>query len=173
MIAHNVLYNYVSCLSHVYTHKEEWSGMTAFTYFLKGLLSSVGDLETYSSDSSITISWTAPFSLDVTDGDPTIYYSVLIYNVTDEDYPTVVSCTDCINITETHYNFTPDHLSSCLPCHKYNFTVIPYNGAGQGESSQNVSGNGNHTNIHMHMCTFTCTYCIINCSCVHVNVCTV
>ena len=106
------------------------------TRFLTGLPSSVGDLETNSSDSSITISWTAPFSLDVTDVDPDIWYSVLIYNVTDE---TAVSVPypNCTNITETFCVFTPDYLSHC---HMYNFTVIPYNGAGEGERSRNVSG---------------------------------
>ena len=83
-----------------------------------------------------TFSWTAPFSLDVTGVDPDIWYSVLIYNVTDENNPTAIPCTDCINITETHYTFTPDYLS---PCHVYNFSVIPVNGAGQGESSPNVT----------------------------------
>ena len=105
--------------------------------FLTGLLSSVVNLETASSTSSITVSWSAPFSLDVTGVDPDIWYSVLIYNVTDEENPTAVPCTDCHNLTETHYIFSPDYPS---PCHKYTFTVIPYNGAGQGESSQNVTG---------------------------------
>ena len=60
-----------------------------------------------------------------------------MYNVTDENNPTAILCTDCINITETHYTFTPDYLS---PCHVYNFSVIPVNGAGQGESSGNATG---------------------------------
>ena len=98
-----------------------------------GLLSAVGDLRASSNASSVTISWTAPFSLDVTGVDPDIWYSVLIYNVTDE---TAILCTDCINITETHYTFTPDYLS---PCHVYNFSVIPVNGAGQGESSPYIT----------------------------------
>ena len=102
-----------------------------------GLLAAPSNLETNSNASSITISWTAPFSLDVTDVDPDIWYSVLIYNVTDEDNPTVVPCTDCNNITETYYTFTPDYLS---PCHRYNFTIIPRNGVGDGESSDNVTG---------------------------------
>ena len=85
------------------------------------------------SASSINVSWSAPFSLDVTGVDPDIWYSVLIYNVTDEENSTVVPCTDCHNLTQTHYIFSPDYPS---PCHKYTFTVIPYNGAGQGESSQ-------------------------------------
>ena len=105
--------------------------------FSTGLLSSVVNLETASSTSSITVSWSAPFSLDVTSVDPDIWYSVLIYNVTDEENPTAVPCTDCHNLTQTHYIFSPDYPS---PCHKYTFTVIPYNGVGQGESSQSVTG---------------------------------
>ena len=85
---------------------------------------------------SVIISWTPPFSLDVTDVDPDIWYSVLVYNVTDENNPTAFPCTGCINITETHYTFTPDYLS---PGHIYLITVIPFNGAGQGESSPNVT----------------------------------
>ena len=100
---------------------------------MTGSLASV-DILTFKSG-SITISWSAPFSLDVTDVDPDIWYSVLIYNVTDN--PTAIPCTDCINITETHYTFTPDYPS---PCHKYIFTVIPFNGAGQGHSSGNITG---------------------------------
>ncbi|CAI7992180.1 hypothetical protein GBAR_LOCUS937, partial [Geodia barretti] len=99
--------------------------------------SAVGDLRATSNASSVTISWSAPFSLDVTGVDPDIRYSVLIYNVTDENNPTAILCTDCMNITETHYTFTPDYLS---PCHVYDFSVIPLNGAGQGESSPFISG---------------------------------
>ena len=84
------------------------------------------------SHSDISVSWRAPWSLDVAGVDPDIWYSVLIQNVTDENNPTPINCTDCTNITETVYTFTPDHLS---PCHVYNFSVTPFNGAGQGESS--------------------------------------
>ena len=106
-------------------------------YSFIGPLQKVDNLHDFSVASSVTISWTAPFSLDVTGVDPDIWYSVLIYNVTDENNPTAILCTDCINITETHYIFTPDYLS---PCHVYLFSVIPVNGAGQGESSPNVTG---------------------------------
>ena len=97
--------------------------------------SAVGDLRASSNTSSVTISWTAPFSLDVTGFDPDIWY--FVYDVTDENSPTAILCTDCINITETHYTFTPDYLS---PCHVYNLSVIPVNGAGQGESSSIALG---------------------------------
>ncbi|CAI8045438.1 hypothetical protein GBAR_LOCUS25133 [Geodia barretti] len=107
------------------------------TLAIQGPLSAVGDLKVDAKNgTSSTISWTAPFSLDVTGVDPDIWYSVLIYNVTDEKNLTAILCTDCINITETHYTFTPDYLS---PCHVYIFSVIPLNGAGQGESSPNIT----------------------------------
>ena len=109
---------------------------------------------------SVTISWSAPFSLNVTGVDPDIWYSVLIYNVTDENNPTVILCTDCINITETHYTFTPDYIS---PCHVYNFSVISLNGAGQGESSPSITGyvlNGEFLFIP-YLCVYT--VCKLHC----------
>ena len=99
---------------------------------ISGPLSAATGLTATHNATSITISWEAPWSLDVTDVDPDIWYSVLIQNVTDENNPTPISCTDCTNITETVYTFTPDHLS---PCHVYNFSVTPFNGAGQGEDN--------------------------------------
>ena len=96
-----------------------------------------------SNASSVIISWTAPFSLDVTGVDPDIWYiasySVLIYNVTDENNPTAILRTDCINVTDTHYIFTPDYFSHC---HVYNLFVIPLNGAGQGDSNTIKIGGG-------------------------------
>ena len=128
-------------INHFYPICDKWSVTETIiianikTIFIPGLLAPVSNLITYTgSVSSIIISWSAPFSLDVTDVDPDIWYSVLIYNMTDE--PTVISCTDCINIIETYYTFTPDYPS---PCHKYILTIIPFNGAGQGQSSENVS----------------------------------
>ena len=103
-----------------------WPVLTHYT----GVLAPVDNLTTSSNTSSITISWTAPYSLDVTNVKYDIWYSLLIDNVTAA--PTAVSCIGCINITETHYTFTPNHPS---PCHKYNFTVYPLNGAGQGPPS--------------------------------------
>ena len=114
----------------------------SYIHFLSGTLSLVGglrrEIEGERNLRSINISWTAPFSLDVTGVDPDIWYSVLIYNVTDETACAVsVPYPNCTNISETFCVFTPDHLS---PCHKYNVTVIPQNGAGVGESSYILTG---------------------------------
>ena len=96
-----------------------------------GLLASVEHLKTINITRSIIVSWSAPLNLC------DIRYTVLIYNVTHKDNHTAIPCTDCHNLTQTHYIFSPDYPS---PCHQYTFTVIPFNGAGQGESSQNVTG---------------------------------
>ena len=108
---------------------------------LLGPLLAVGDLRATSDGTSVTLSWTPPFSLDVTGVEHDIWYSVFIYNVTDENNPTAILCTNCTDITETHYTFTPDYLS---PCHVYNFSVIPLNGAGEGESSGNGTWDGEY-----------------------------
>ena len=100
-----------------------------------GPLGSVPDMMSNSNASSINVSWTAPFSLDVTGVDPDIWYSVFIYNVTDGNNLTAIPCTDCNDIAETHYIFTLEYFS---PCHKFNFTVIPQNGVGDGPSSSVV-----------------------------------
>ena len=76
--------------------------------------------------------WTAPWSLDVTDVDPDILYSVIILNVTDKNNLIGILC---INITDNHYTFTFNYIS---PCHVYKISVVPFNGAGQGESSDIV-----------------------------------
>ena len=86
---------------------------------------------------SIIFTWTAPFTLDVTGVDPDIWYSVSIYNVTDDLSATAFSCTDCIRVTEPLYVFTPEDPS---PCIQYYFAVVPFNGAGMGEASQNITG---------------------------------
>ena len=95
-----------------------------------GPLSAVGDLRATSDASSVTISWSSPFSLDMTGVDPDIWYSVFIYNVTDENNPTAILC---INIIETSYTFTPECFNT------YNISVVPFNCVGEGESSGNIT----------------------------------
>ena len=93
---------------------------------------------------SISLNWSAPFSLNVTNVEPDIWYSVLITNVTDEDSPTAVSCTDCFNLTQPHYTFSPSSLTqsddAMSTCFNYSFTVIPQNGVGNGNRSEPVYG---------------------------------
>ena len=102
-------------------------------------MSAVIGLKAKYNSSSIIISWSPPFSLNLTGGTSGILYDLYCYNVTDEKNPTAINCTDCKNITETQYIFKPPYPS---PCQKYFFTVIPTNGVGEGESSNNVTAIG-------------------------------
>ena len=111
---------------------------------------------------SILLSWSPPFSLDVTGVDPDIWYTVLISNVTDEDNPTAIPCTDCHNLTQPHYAFTTANPS---PCHKYSFTVIPQNGVGEGEESLNIS---RYTTIGWKTCVRTLPLCH-RCTRIHIH----
>ena len=72
----------------------------------------------------------------MTDVHPDIWYSVLIFNVTEEESPHLIDCTDCDNITTSNYTFTPAFI---LPCHKFVVSIIPFNGAGQGEIGGNIT----------------------------------
>ena len=119
----------------------------ASLYIHSGPLSAVVDLNTSSNGTSINVSWTAPWSLDVTGVDPDIWYSVIIYNVTDMNNISTIPCTNCINITYTKYEFTPDYVGCC---HVYNFSVIPFNGAGKGES-QTVTFSKFKKSFHFYM----------------------
>ena len=105
-----------------------------------GPLSAVTDLGVISNASSVTISWSAPFSLDVTGVDPDIWYSVLLYNVTDENNPKLLEK----HTTTTSYTFAPAGFS---PCHKYLFSVIALNGAGRGETSRNITTGTQHCDL--------------------------
>ena len=105
-----------------------------------GQLSAVAGLSVTSSTSSVTISWSAPFSLDVTGVDPDIWYSVFIYNVTDENNPKLFEK----HTITTSYTFAPAGFS---PCQKYVFSVIALNGAGRGESSQNITTGTQHCDL--------------------------
>ena len=141
-----------------------------------GTLGPVADLKTSSSSVSVFVSWTAPFSLDVTGEGSNIWYTVLIYeyNIKDDMKPKAVPCTSCAEIVDTSYTFTPQHPS---PCIKYYFTVIPYNGAGQGQHSQNITGYAigkpiwfmeDYSHGQPHAYASLTTSC--NCTCVNWNV---
>ena len=102
-----------------------------------GPLAPVGNVSVENGHDSILLSWSPPFSLDVTGVDPDIWYTVLISNVTDKDNPTAVPCSDCHNLTQPHYTFSTTNPS---PCHKYSFAVVPQNGAGEGGISEPEEG---------------------------------
>ena len=87
------------------------------------------------SNTTITISWDPPFSLNLTTAEPDIQYCVDVYIVTGGGDDHLQSVCD---ITDTYYTFTasdPDQL--------FNFTVTPRSnveGSLNGATSQPVKG---------------------------------
>ena len=84
------------------------------TIILLGLLQSIINL--VRRNNSDTLSWIAPFSLDLTDVDPDIVYCVEVYNITCGRSLLISEC----NVMETSY--TNDAL---LPGCIYEYTVTP------------------------------------------------
>ena len=85
-----------------------------------GQLGPVSNLHVANADQgSILITWTAPFSLDITDTDPDIWYSVTITTTGDRNNNSLHRD----NITDTFYNFTINE----IPNGMYQFEVISVN----------------------------------------------
>ena len=83
----------------------------------------------------VLISWPAVFSLDITDSDPDLWYSVTVHN-TANGTDTAVSCSDYQNITETYYNITINN-NSCSSG-LYMFSVTPVNALGKSSEAKDV-----------------------------------
>ena len=84
--------------------------------------------------SYVLISWSAVFSLDITDSDPDLWYSVTVHNTanTDDETSATTLCSDC---TDTSYNFTSNETNTD-PCGEYEFRVTAVNAAGHGVQSE-------------------------------------
>ncbi len=96
-----------------------------------GLLPAVGSLTAIPIplDSTISLTWTPPFSLDIPGVDPDITgYCVGVVNSTSS----LVIHFQC-GITDTQYNYTV--LPTSTPCDTYTFTVTPVNIVGHGTSA--------------------------------------
>ena len=103
-----------------------------FYQSLIGLLSAVGSSFVALTNTAIFLTWTAPFTLEISDVEPDITYCVDVVNSTS-------SSSEC-EITVTSFSIPIGRV-----CDNYNFTVIPVNGAGNGTAvtlgySQNFTG---------------------------------
>ena len=94
-----------------------------------GHLSAVGSLSVTVQNSIIFLTWTAPFTLDITGVDPDITYCVGVVNSTSSS--TLHS--QC-GITETEYEYTHSIPLETV-CHDYMVTVTPVNVVGNGTPS--------------------------------------
>ena len=92
-----------------------------------GTLAAVGDLSISSQNSSITLNWTAPFTLDISEEPVDITYTV---GVVSPASSLTVHMEIGVNMTEFSYPLPPD-----IGCDNLMFTVIPVNGAGDGISN--------------------------------------
>ncbi len=85
-------------------------------------------------DSIISLTWTPPFSLDITRVDPDITgYCVGVVNSTSS----LVIDSQC-GITDTQYNYTVS--PNDIVCDTYTFTVTPVNIVGNGTSANVTRG---------------------------------
>lgn len=79
----------------------------------------------------ILISWTGPFSLDITDTDPDLWYSVTVHTTGSETLPS----SDIV--TDTYYNFTISNAYSRM----YEFEVVSVNAVENISESEAVKIN--------------------------------
>ena len=94
--------------------------------------SGVSDLVALPQSSVINLTWTPPFSLDITGVDPDLWYRVEVYNITSGRTPLTN-----LAVSEPEFNFT---VADATPCDQFEFKVTPVNGAGVGTTSEPVRG---------------------------------
>ena len=88
-------------------------------------------LNVASQNGVVTVSWTAPFTLDITDVDPDIEgYCVNVVNST-----TSATLQSECDITETEFSYVLPPRSVCTT---FIFTIIPRNLAGNGTSASTM-----------------------------------
>ena len=98
----------------------------ALQFWIAGLLPAVGSFMLTEQSSTISLNWTAPFTLDISNVDPDITYYVGVVNSTSS----VLSMCR-INVTEFTYHLHP--ISGCDEY--YTFTITPVNVVGNGANS--------------------------------------
>jgi len=97
-----------------------------------GLVAIRRNLTVLSNRSSVCLSWTRPFSLDITGVDPDFWYCVEVYNISQGRTPLTINC----SVYETQFCFTAPNPS---PCDLFEFRVFAVNQVGNG-SVASVNG---------------------------------
>ena len=97
-----------------------------------GLLPAVNDLVSLPWKDIIRLTWTPPFSLDITGVDPDIWYRVVVYSITSGRTPLISAV-----VYVPEFNFT---VLNPNPCDQFEFRVTPVNGAGDGTTSEPIGG---------------------------------
>ena len=83
------------------------------------------NLTVHSQWSFILLTWTPPFSLDITGVDLDLWYCVEVYNISQGRVPLTANC----SVYETQFYFTaPNH----SPCDLFEFRVFAVNPVGNG-----------------------------------------
>ena len=98
--------------------------LSSIIYILAGLLAAVGSPSVDLVGTDISLTWTAPFTLDIPNVDPDITYCVDVVNSTSSS--TVLS--EC-GITVTGFNFS---IPIGRVCDNYTLIVTPVNVVGNG-----------------------------------------
>ena len=97
--------------------------------FVTGELGPVGDLHVSGyTRNSLLVSWTPPFSLDISHSTPDLWYSLSLATPPGTSLP----CSNCHHITEPFYNLSLTTVSQGM----YEISVVPINA--YGSSSQSV-----------------------------------
>ena len=99
-----------------------------------GTLAPVGELTAVPMQGFLHLTWNPPFTLNITNIEPDIYYCINIYNITPNSLyiPLKTLC----NLTQPEFDFM---VANPNPCDRFQFQVIPVNGLGNG-TLNNISG---------------------------------
>ena len=107
-----------------------------------GLLDPPGALTVMNTDNvDIALTWTPPFTLDITEDPDISNYTVYITNTNTSKNGTVyVTELDGNGVVKTEFAFNGLPGEDPDPCHVYQFSVSAWNVVGEGERSEPVEG---------------------------------
>ena len=98
-----------------------------------GTLAPVDELTAVPKEGFLHLTWNPPFTLNITNIEPDIYYCINVYNITPNSlYPLKTLC----DLTQPEFDFT---VANPIPCDQFQFQVIPVNDAGNG-TLNSISG---------------------------------